>query len=51
MTDHKLMVWTQISGSPVKMGELYITDSESRFTYESSHYNYGNKYFFKYFPV
>jgi serine/threonine-protein kinase HipA len=42
MTDHKLMIWTQISGSPIKMGELYITDSESRFTYESNYYKSGH---------
>lgn len=32
--DAHAVVWTRLSGSPVKMGELHVTESESRFVYE-----------------
>jgi serine/threonine-protein kinase HipA len=33
MPDIELSVWTRASGEPVKMGRLYVTDVEARFTY------------------
>ena len=36
MRDHHAVVWTRISGEPVKMGELYTTELESRFVYDES---------------
>lgn len=36
MRDRHAVVWTRISGEPVKMGELYTTELESRFVYEKS---------------
>jgi len=32
--DAHAVVWTRLSGTPVKMGELHVTESESRFVYE-----------------
>ena len=32
--DRQAVVWTRQSGSPVKMGQLILTDTECRFTYE-----------------
>ncbi|VAW66578.1 hypothetical protein MNBD_GAMMA09-3899 [hydrothermal vent metagenome] len=32
--DRQAVVWTRQSGKPVKMGRLYLTASECRFTYE-----------------
>ncbi len=32
--DAHAVVWTRLSGIPVKMGELHVTESESRFVYE-----------------
>ena len=43
MIDKKLVVWTRISGSPLKMGELYTTDKESRFSYEDSYVQTGER--------
>ena len=36
MRDRHAVVWTRISGEPVKMGELYTTELESRFVYDES---------------
>jgi len=33
MRDRQLSVWTRIGGDPVKMGVLYVTDNEARFSY------------------
>lgn len=32
-TDHEAVVWTRIGMRPIKMGRVYITDRECRFTY------------------
>ena len=32
--DRQAVVWTRLSGKPVKMGRLYLTESDCRFTYE-----------------
>jgi len=32
-TDREAVVWTRIRGRPVKMGRIYVTESECRFTY------------------
>ncbi|GBE36957.1 putative DNA-binding transcriptional regulator [bacterium BMS3Bbin07] len=32
-TDREAVVWTRIGMRPVKMGRIYVTDSECRFTY------------------
>lgn len=32
--DHQASVWTRLSGKPVKMGRLYLTEQDCRFTYE-----------------
>ncbi len=34
--DAHAVVWTRLSGSPIKMGELHVTESESRFVYDLS---------------
>ena len=41
MNDKNLVLWTQISGTPKKMGELYITDIDSRFNYENNYIKTG----------
>lgn len=33
MQDVQLSIWTRAGGSPVKMGSLYVTDTEARFSY------------------
>jgi serine/threonine-protein kinase HipA len=33
MRDIELSVWTRLGGEPAKMGRLYVTDVEARFTY------------------
>ena len=33
MQDTQLSVWTRIGGGPVKMGVLYVTDNDARFSY------------------
>lgn len=43
MIDKKMVVWTRISGSPLKMGELYTTDKESRFAYENNYVQTGER--------
>ena len=32
--DRQAVVWTRQTGMPVKMGRLYLTESDCRFTYE-----------------
>ena len=36
MQDVQLSVWTRVSGEPVKMGSLYVTDTEARFAYDAA---------------
>ncbi|MDH5231321.1 MAG: hypothetical protein OEY38_14760 [Gammaproteobacteria bacterium] len=33
MSDRQAVIWTRAGGDPIKMGDLVITDTESRFTY------------------
>jgi hypothetical protein len=33
MPDRQAVVWTRVAGEPVKMGSLYVTDTEARFQY------------------
>ncbi len=33
MRDVQLSIWTRAGGQPVKMGSLYVTDADARFTY------------------
>ena len=39
--DRVAVVWTQMAGHPVKMGVLYVTDKEARFTYEEGYKDTG----------
>ncbi len=40
-TDHDAVVWTRIGTRPIKMGRIYLTDSECRFTYSEDFLNTG----------
>ena len=33
-TDREAVVWTRLGGSPTRMGRVYVTDKECRFTYD-----------------
>lgn len=33
--DHRAVVWTRAGGSPVAMGDVYVTPSEARFSYRA----------------
>ena len=35
-TDREAVVWTRMQGTPRRMGRLYITDKECRFTYDDA---------------
>jgi serine/threonine-protein kinase HipA len=37
MRDRQLSVWTRVDGDPVKMGVLYVTDNEARFSYTTAY--------------
>lgn len=39
--DRQAVIWTRITGQPVKMGRLYITESQCRFTYELDYLSLG----------
>ena len=43
MIDRKLVVWTRLIETPIKMGELYITDQEARFSYEQAYIETGER--------
>ena len=43
MIDRQAVVWTRIDAQPIKMGILYITEQQSRFTYESEFIQTGLK--------
>ncbi len=36
-TDREAVVWTRLGGSPNRMGRLYVTDKECRFTYDEDY--------------
>lgn len=35
-TDKEAVIWTRVSGTPSRMGKLYVTDRECRFTYDDN---------------
>lgn len=37
MKDRNAVIWTRLGAQPVKMGTLSVTDTESRFTYETGY--------------
>jgi serine/threonine-protein kinase HipA len=41
MRERRAEVWTRMGGQPLKMGSLYVTDSDSRFTYEAGYRDTG----------
>ena len=41
MRDMDFSVWTRIGGEPTRMGSLYVTDSEARFSYASAYAQSG----------
>ncbi len=41
MRDKSAVVWTRLSGKAEKMGRLYLTDAECRFTYERDYLQTG----------
>jgi serine/threonine-protein kinase HipA len=36
-TDREAVVWTRLGGEPNRMGRLYVTDKECRFTYDNDY--------------
>lgn len=36
-TDREAVVWTRLGGAPNRMGRLYVTDKECRFTYDEDY--------------
>jgi len=36
-TDREAVIWTRLGGTPNRMGRLYVTDKECRFTYDESY--------------
>ena len=40
-TDREAVVWTRLGGTPRRMGRLYVTDSDCRFTYDSAYVKTG----------
>ena len=36
-TDHEAIIWTRLGGTPRRMGRLYVTDKECRFTYDENY--------------
>ncbi|NOQ89548.1 MAG: hypothetical protein GQ549_01235, partial [Gammaproteobacteria bacterium] len=36
-TDREAVVWTRLGGKPNRMGRLYVTDKECRFTYDENY--------------
>ena len=41
MRDREAVVWTRMTGNPMKMGILYVTDREARFTYTTEYAQSG----------
>ena len=39
--DREAVVWTRVGGSPARLGRLYVTDSDCRFTYDSDYVHGG----------
>jgi len=40
-TDRQAVVWTRLGSNPLRMGQLYLTDTECRFTYDSDYLTTG----------
>ena len=40
-TDREAVVWTRLGGTPRRMGRLYVTDRECRFTYDDEFLDTG----------
>ena len=40
-TDREAVVWTRLGGQPQRMGRLYVTDRECRFTYDADFIDTG----------
>lgn len=40
-TDREAVVWTRLGGKPNRMGRLYVTDKECRFTYDDDYLQLG----------
>ena len=40
-TDREAVVWTRLGGQPRRMGRLYVTDKECRFTYDDDFLDTG----------
>ena len=40
-TDREAVVWTRLGGQPMRMGRVYVTDRECRFTYDDEFLNAG----------
>ena len=36
-TDREAVIWTRLGGKPNRMGRLYVTDKECRFTYDEDY--------------
>ena len=36
-TDREAVIWTRLGGTPNRMGRLYVTDKECRFTYDENY--------------
>ena len=36
-TDREAVIWTRLGGTPRRMGRLYVTDKECRFTYDENY--------------
>lgn len=36
-TDKEAVIWTRVAGTPQRMGRLYVTDRECRFTYDDDY--------------
>ncbi len=36
-TDREAVIWTRLGGEPTRMGRLYLTDKECRFTYDDQY--------------
>jgi len=41
MTDKEAVIWTRLGGQPTRMGRLYVTDKECRFTYDDDYLQRG----------
>ena len=40
-TDREAVIWTRLGGTPKRMGRLYVTEKECRFTYDETYLQYN----------